>query len=469
MTNDLLKIIDKTLYFDDINLDTEIAQIYGTPTYVFSANKIRANIYLLQKSFSKHYNNSHIAYSMKNNFIPEICSIIAEKINTFETTSLLELRIIEQLILAKKSNLNVISTNLYKPDGLIEELINYPNVNSSKYQQSSSLIAIDSYQDFKNVERVAKALNKKIDVIVRVNPGIVMDTKSTIFASSTQTAKCASLITDINPILEISKNDDLSKWVLSRDNPPKKDSAENIILEASKSDYLNIIGLHGHLGSQVTNIHYYESFFEVITLFSKLISEKYDLSFEILDLGGGYPVQYSTTEEIPTINDIALLLASKLKEANIKPKLIIESGRFITATAGLLLSRVNLIKEVVDGSKNTIMDFSVYSDLLDVLTARWYYETLLVNNIPEISNTKTDTTWHIIGGTNDTLDQLDNKSQQNNQHRPFPRNLEVGDLIAIKNAGAYTTCFNSNYCGRPKPLTAIIDHSNADKIITIRS
>lgn len=466
----LLDIKENTLHFDGVNLIQSIAAKFGTPTYIFSENAIQQNLLNLQTAFTSQYSQTEIAYSIKNNMIFDISSIIAEEINYFETTSLAELLLVEKLAQQKNKPLNLISTNLFKPDGLIEQIINFGShiTLDKKNDKMSGILAIDSYQDMKNIERIAKKSNKKAKVLVRVNPGIQMSREKTIFASAYPDAKCSVIIKDIQPLIDLSQNDMIEEWLLKREHSPKYDFAERIIQEVEESEHLELLGIHGHLGSQVTNIDYFHHFFEVITLFYKLMEEKLGRNLSYLDLGGGYPVQYSKVEQVPSIEEIAVSLSKYISQAKITPHLIIESGRFVTASSGLLLSQVTLTKENPSGGKIAVLDMSVYSDLLDVITAKWNFDISLVNDLPRRMEKSTKYAWDLAGATNDTLDQLNpiNSSDNPNinQHS-FPRDLEPNDYVVVKNAGAYTTCFNSNYCGRPKPMIVLIDKNKNIRLI----
>ncbi|MHA1463100.1 MAG: diaminopimelate decarboxylase family protein [Candidatus Heimdallarchaeota archaeon] len=466
----LLNIKENTLHFDGVNLVQNIAAKYGTPTYIFSENAIKQNLHDMQTAFTSQYPQTEIAYSTKNNMIFDISSIIAEELNFFETTSLAELILIEKLSQQNNKPLNLISTNLYKPDGLIAQIINFGSQSTLdvKKNKMSGIIAIDSYQDMKNVERIAKKLNKKAKVLVRVNPGIQMSREKTIFASAYPDAKCSTIIKDIQPIIDLSQNESIDEWLLKRTHSPKYDFAERIIQEAEESKHLDLLGIHGHLGSQVTNIDYFHHFFEVITLFYKLMEEKLGRNFTYLDLGGGYPVQYSKTEQVPSIEEIAVSLSQYISRAKIAPRLIIESGRYITASSGLLLSQVNLTKENPSGGKIAVLDMSAYGDLLDVIAAKWHFDISLVNDLPVGTDPANKFDWDLVGSTNDTLDQLNpinNSDNSDNIPRSFPRDLEPNDFVVIKNAGAYTTCFNSNYCGRPKPMIVLIEKDKNIRLI----
>ncbi|MBK5112184.1 MAG: hypothetical protein KGD59_07575 [Candidatus Heimdallarchaeota archaeon] len=467
----------ESILFDEINL-RNIESKFGTPTYLFSADQIRRNIRFLREKMLKHNPRTKIAYSMKNNIIPEIFTIIANEIDYFETTSMLEQKIIEKITLKKKKNIHIISTNIYKPDGLIEDVIEFPNLVPSETEQvkCESFLAIDSYQDFKNIEKVAQKLGAKPKVLIRVNPGIKMDIEETIFASADVTAKCAVIISKIGPIINASNDPTISIWLPERQFIPEFDTAERLVKEASESDYLDLVGLHCHLGSQITNIEYFDRFFEVVTRFFKLMNEEIIDKLKILDFGGGYPVEYTHCECVPSIEDISKSLSKNIKNSNINPEIIIESGRFITANAGILLSKITITKENSEGQKIAVLDLSTYSDLLDILTAQWSYDYTLINDLPD---TKQEDiyNWKLVGGTNDTLDQLSHKTFKCNNCKDFkkekkeiafPRDLETGDLIIIKSAGAYTTCFNSTYSGRPKPHIVIKDTTSKQQIEKIR-
>jgi ornithine decarboxylase len=182
------------------------------------------------------------------------------------------------------------------------------------------------------------------------------------------------------------------------------------------------------------------------------MNEQVKNELQILDLGGGYPVDYINDGSVPTLASISQSLTSNLNKSMINPEIIIESGRFITATAATLISRIKITKESSSGRNLAILDMSVYSDLLDILVAKWFYDCKLVSNIPDKDSEVSTSNWDLVGVTNDALDQFISP----NEKRIFPRDLRTNDLIAIKNTGAYTTCFNSNYSGKPIAKKVII-------------
>jgi diaminopimelate decarboxylase len=472
-----------SLVFDTIDLEKEVISRYGTPTFIFSERKIRENIHFLKESFDQVYPDNKIAYSLKNNTLPSIVSIIDEELDYFESTSYVELKLLEYFgLLREKTPLNIISTNLYKSDGLLYELITYPEaIYEATGLQPRVFIAIDSYQDLQNVQRIAKKLEKKPEVFIRVNPGIQMSKHKTIFASATPDAKCSAIISNTDRITSYSDDPNISSWLYPRKKKLKFDYAEKLIEEAYSSEHLNLVGIHGHLGSQVEEMVYFDHFFEAITIFYRIMQEDYGDDLEILDLGGGYPVQYTPKNEVPSLESIAQNLAQKTSKQKINPELMLESGRFVTASAGTLLTKITSIKENPEGGFYAFLDMSVYTELLDVLVAYWDYYPLLVDaneNKQEKVPEKKSNSYTIVGATNDTLDQLSPRiircphcQQIIKKTIPptFSRDLHKDDYLAIMNTGAYTTCFQSNYCGRPNPIKLLIDNEEPPTIHLLKN
>ncbi|MHA1880074.1 MAG: diaminopimelate decarboxylase family protein [Candidatus Heimdallarchaeota archaeon] len=445
----LFQKVGNKIYFDGQDLTLLVSEKVKTPVYLFSERELHRNIDRLQNAFRKNYPNVSIAYSMKNNSLPEIVSIIAQRLESFEINSLKELQILEMLAKKNGSKFHPITTTLYKPPEFIAKMI------SSEFF-SEPLFAIDSFQDFRIVKKVAEQFKKRVNVLVRVNPGLETSSRDAVFASAGLNSKCGLPIGTIASLMEMNKTS-LTNTILTE--PPveqTKETAEYIIQEISKSNWLNLQGLHFHTGSQITDLDYFNNVYEIAALFYKWVKNEFATELTILDLGGGYPVQYLPVDKVPSLDAIANCLSTHLKKHAIAPEVILESGRYITASAGILLTTVKLIKQLLTGQRLAVLDFSVYSDLLDTLTAKWFYQPILVNNLPQETQTNSGICYELVGCTNDVLDRLpsylDTSSSsfsENINGHCFPRELKEGDLIAIKNAGAYTTCFNSEYSGKP--------------------
>ena len=418
----------------DTTVISNLCSKHKTPFYVYFESCIKENYEKLHNTFLKKYSKSQIAYSIKNCFIPKIINSLEQYKPLYEITSLGEMKLLKKMQIELDRS---IYTNIYKS----EESLRFALMNNVGFY------AIDSYSDLKHLETVSKELDKKANVLIRVNPAL--NIKDTIFASAVPWSKtgvemCTGYI----------------------------DCAENLLIKASESDNFNLAGLHGHLGSQVTNIEYYREFTESIVKFYADMENKYNFNMNMLDFGGGYPIKYKDNESISSIEEIANTIISCIKNYGINPNLVIESGRFISSDAGILVTKVVGTKNSPYVGKIVIVDASMYNHLLDSILVDWYFEIYKLNNI---TNKEKLEEVHIVGGTNDALDHLDpptndlcpwcNKEIPRTRKRKLPQ-IDEGDILIIKNAGAYTTCFNNNYCLLPKPEVLMI--TDGGEIIQIR-
>jgi len=451
-------ISNNELHFDNISL-ANLSETFGTPLYIFSEKKLLDNYNELYNAFNSLYPKIQIAYSTKNNVLGGVIEKILPKTNWFEVTSLGETQSVKKASDRVGAKPNIIQTNIYKPNDLILESI-----------ENGYILAIDSYQDCLNIERISKKIGIKAKVFLRVNPGIRMSIEKTIFSSATPWAKCANIISTSEELLEDLEKSETKSWLAPLNNIPSKDTAEYLSKYIAEKSIFNFLGIHAHPGSQVTSLDYYCYFSLIVARFFKRLNESLDSDLEYLDIGGGYPVDYKSGESIPEVKEIAKVIISNIEKTRISPKLIIESGRYITANAGSILSKVVLTKENAVTKNVAVLDISFYSNLIDTIAAHWYFESKLVNDLPNEEEMKE---YELFGITNDSLDLIDPQKRvcscgetlTPERKRIFPRVLKSGDLVLILNSGAYSTCFNSNYCLHSKPPVILIDTDNKIHLI----
>ncbi|MCK4848646.1 MAG: hypothetical protein KAT16_06465 [Candidatus Heimdallarchaeota archaeon] len=454
----MYSISNNEILMDNISL-ANLSKTFGTPLYIFSEKKLLDNYNELYDAFNSLYPKIQIAYSTKNNVLGGIVEKIFQKTDWFEVTSLGETQSVKKVSSKVRVKPNIIQTNLYKPSDLILESI-----------KNGYILAIDSFQDCVNIERIANKIGMKAKIFLRVNPGIRMSIEETIFSSATTWAKCANIISTSEELLKDLEISEVKSWFAPLHNIPLKDTAEYLSNYIDESPMFNFLGIHAHPGSQVTSLDYYYYFSLIVTRFFKHLNESLNNHLEYLDIGGGFPVDYNSGKNIPEVKEIAKVIISNIEKAKISPKLILESGRYITANAGSLLSKVVLTKENAVTKNIAVLDVSFYSDLIDTIAAHWYFESKLVNDLP---NEEESEVYELFGITNDSLDLMDPQKRvcscgkiiTPERKREFPRVLNSGDLVLIMNAGAYSTCFNSNYCLHSKPPVILIDTENKIHLI----
>ena len=216
-------------------------------------------------------------------------------------------------------------------------------------------------------------------------------------------------------------------------------SIENILELSSyisSSKNLKIVGVACHIGSQILGLDSYKAAArKTIELADMLLEMGIELDF--LDLGGGLGVPYNG-ETPPSPSELVACLENELSER--KERIIIEPGRSISANAGVLLTKVEYIKDkflIVDAAMNDLLRPALYKAEHDV----W--------------NLKKDSTqeakvWNIVGPICESSDFL-------------ARNISIpakeDDVLAIKSAGAYGFVMSSNYNSRPKSAEILVDGS----------
>lgn len=410
----------------------EVSRRYGTPCYVYFEDRIKENFERLRRAFCSLYPKTQIAYSIKNCFIPQIISILEKYTPLYEVTSLGEMLLLQRMGIGLN---RCIFTNIYKPLSALRFAIHH----------DLALFAIDSLSDLQSVRHAAEVLQKQISVLIRVNPAF--DIRDTVFASAVPWSKtgvemCAGHV----------------------------DCAEDLLLKATETDAFTVAGIHGHLGSQVISLEYYEKFAKSLTEFFSYAQTELTVPLKMIDFGGGYPISYgSNYKQVPTIRDIASTIVQCVQGLTPTPSLVIESGRYITGDAGILLTKVVTIKHSPHIGKIAVIDASMYNHLLDAVLVDWYFEVVKLgtihNSLEEV---------HIVGMTNDSLDHLDPPKEavcpgcgrplKRPRKRLLPK-LKEGDILVIKGAGAYTTCFNNNYCLLPLPAVVLVTTAGEIKLI----
>jgi diaminopimelate decarboxylase len=206
------------------------------------------------------------------------------------------------------------------------------------------------------------------------------------------------------------------------------------------SKNLNLVGLACHIGSQILDLDgYIESANKIFELSNKLSMEGITLDF--LDLGGGLGIAYEN--EVPPLpNELISVLEEKF--VGRKERLILEPGRSISANAGILLTKIEYIKDnflIVDAAMN------------DLLRPALYKASHGVSNLKDKKENAKN--WDIVGPVCESSDFL---------AKNVYLEAEEGDCIAIKNAGAYGFVMASNYNSRPRACEVLIDGNESSLI-----
>lgn len=233
------------------------------------------------------------------------------------------------------------------------------------------------------------------------------------------------------------------------------DEALELYKTAAKLEFIKIVGIDCHIGSQLLDVSpCVEAFEKILLLVEKITAEKINISH--IDIGGGLGIRYQRDEVAPKVadylNPILDLLQKYNQKNNTKISLILEPGRRMVGNSGALLMNVEYLKH--GETKNFVVVDAAMNDLMRPALYDAWHEILPVN----IENTGETKIYDIVGPICETGDFI-------GKERKFDSQIQSGDFLAAMSAGAYGMSMASNYNARPRVAEVLV---SADKVQLIR-
>jgi len=307
------------LFAEDVDV-AKIAESVGTPVYIYSKATILDHFEKIKKAFAEL--DTTICYSIKACGNINILKILACAGSGFDIVSGGELYRAQQ---AGADMKKIVFAGVGKTD---EEII-------AALKAGIAYFNIESEAEFENLIKLAEQTGVKTKAALRVNPDVDPKTHKHLATGK----KEAKFGVDI-------------------------ERAERIFAQYGKNDYVNLCGIHVHLGSGGKTIDpYCEAVEKVLPLVDALRRKGFKI--ETLDLGGGYGADYQT-DTVPTAADYADGIVPLLKGKDLK--LILEPGKSIMANAGILLTKVLYLKQggrkkfvIVDAGMNDLIRPCLYN------------------------------------------------------------------------------------------------------------
>ncbi|WP_428994855.1 diaminopimelate decarboxylase [Helicobacter pullorum] len=365
----------------------QIAKEYQTPIFAYDFDKIEEYYHQFKSAFSGR--KTLICYALKANSNLSVVKKLASLESGADCVSLGE---IKRAILAGIPPYKIIYSGVGKQEEEIKEAI----------KLGILFINIESKAELFKVESIAKSLNTKARISIRVNPDIDPQTHPYI-STGLKENKFG---------IEIQE-------------------AKSLYLHAHKSEFLEPIGIHFHIGSQLTKLQpIYESAQKIAKLVHSLLALKIDIKF--FDIGGGLGITYSNET---TINpyDYAQSILECLRGLDLT--IICEPGRFIIGNAGVFL--VKVLYEKISQNKRFVIVDGAMNDLIRPSLYNAYHQIIPLTQ-PQGEKSPAD----IVGPICESGDYLG----KNIELPP----LKEGDILAILSSGAYGFSMSSNYNTRPR-------------------
>ena len=393
-----------------------LATKYGTPLYIYDFDYIKSRYLALKNAFSAR--KSLVCFAVKANSNLSVLKFLANLGSGFDCVSIGEVR---RALLAGANAYKIIFSGVGKKDEELKEAL----------QNNILMINLESPAEMLRLENIAKELKKQARISIRVNPNV--DAKT-------------------HPYISTGLNENKFGVEISE--------AKKMYLYAKKSEWLQPYGIHFHIGSQLTDL---APIIEAANIVSNIMSELKALEIDIkfFDVGGGIGVVYENENEI-SLYDYAQGILGALKGQDVT--VICEPGRFLTANAGVFLTKVLYQKlnskkrfVIVDGAMNDLIRPSLYNAHHGISVVSKQNGEISnensVQNLNEIS--KADVVGPICESSDFLAKNID-----------LPE-LKNGDLLLVKSAGAYGFSMSSNYHSRFRCGEVALENG-ADRLIRRR-
>ena len=393
-----IHVKEGNLFVENI-LGAELAKKYGTPAFIYSSEVIRNN-YALYSNQKRA--DDLICYAVKANSNLNILKMLVDIGSGFDVVSGNELK---KCLLAGADKNKIVFSGVAKSEEEITHAI----------ENEILSINIESINEYKRIEKISSSLNKKVKCALRVNPDITIGSHKYI-ETGAKSSKFGLGKKDVNEVSEL----------------------------ALKSENIELTTIACHIGSQISDENLIlQSLDYIFVIAEELKKQGHEIS--CLDIGGGLGIKYHNEKK----GDPALLIKEIKRRLNgTNYKFILEPGRSIIGNAGILISKVEYIKEAGD-KKFAIIDTGMNDLIRPSLYEAWH-------GVMELENRKVKSEkYDIAGPVCETGDVL----ATDRELRILPN-----DIIAIMDVGAYGSVMSSNYNSRLKPVEILVTGDKAEVI-----
>ena len=385
----------------------KLSEKYQTPFYLYDFDYIETQYKKLKDAFKAR--KSIISYAIKANSNLSVVSHLASLGSGADCVSIGE---VKRALLSGIPKYKIIFSGVGKSDNEIKEAL----------EADILMINIESEAELFRVETIAKELDKVARISVRVNPNIDPQTHPYISTGLHEN----KFGVDIN-------------------------TAKRIYIKSKNSKNLEPIGIHFHIGSQLTQLAPIKEASEIVAnLVRNLLS--LDIEIKFFDVGGGLGIHYDN-ETLIEPAEYAQSILETLKGLDVT--IICEPGRFIVGNSGVFITKV--LYEKINGDKRFVIVDGAMNDLLRPSLYNAYHK---IENISKISDDNLEMTdCNVVGPVCESGDF-------------FAKNIKLpksehNDLLSIYSAGAYGFTMSSTYNTRPKVAEVAIQNG-IDRLIRKR-
>jgi diaminopimelate decarboxylase len=372
-----------------------IAAAEGTPLYVYSAAVFRERYQAIDGAFNGYPHALH--YALKANSALAIARLLRGLGSSVDANSVWEIEVARR---AGFEPSQIVFTGVGKTPAELESAV----------ALGVKAINVESAGELARLEAIGSRLGRAVRVAIRVNPDI--DAKS-------------------HP--HISTGLKINKFGVPLDD------ARALLQTLKTRPFLRLVAIHVHVGSQITSLDPLRRAAALAAAVSQELQQQ-GFTLEYVDVGGGLGVSYDGGE-VPSAADYVGALVGAVRHTSLP--IVVEPGRSIAAAAGALVARVIDVKPRTAESDFIIIDAGMTELMRPALYGAFH-------RIEPVSSPATgDHHYEVVGPVCESSDVV-------GRDRMLPP-MKEGDIVAIRDAGAYGSAMASNYNRRPLPAEVLVD------------
>lgn len=387
----------------------ELANQYGTPLYIFDEASFRKRIESYTANFHSDLFETQVLFASKSLLTKAIAKIIAVSPLGQDVVSAGEIFV--GLAAGVKPDKMYFHGNNKSDEELVYAL-----------QNEVGTIVLDNRMEAKRLEQIAEKMNKRPKVLLRINPGVEAHTHQYIQTASLDSKFGESIFDE--QIFEF-------------------------ITQLHESQFLNFVGFHSHIGSQVFDR---ESFFKAslaMMEFAQTSQEKTNYPITEINFGGGFGVYYTEEDQPFEMAEFLPEFVKYIEKESVRlglqlNKICIEPGRSLVNASGSTLYRIGDLKDTVSGKHYLFIDGGM-SDNIRPALYQAQYEAAITNKITEPATIE----YTVAGKACESGDKLI-------ENITLPQ-AATGDLLLVNGTGAYNYTMASNYNRLARPAMIHID------------
>jgi len=386
---------------------SNLAQQFGTPLFIMDEALMRKQMRLFKQCFKHSLVSTEVAYASKAFLNLAMCRLVDEEGLHLDVVSGGE------LYTAKQAKFPM------------EKILFHGNHNTQEELQMAldykvGLIVLDNPFEVDTIQNLNPS--QPVPVLLRVNPGIEAHTHDYIATSRLDSKFGMNIFSD---------------------------ETLDLIASLNKNDQFDFKGLHCHIGSQIFDEISFIKEIQTLLHYVKRIFDERGIIVEVLNLGGGFGVQYTAEDQVLDLEaTLPQLLDTVYTEAlrlNLQiPKIIIEPGRSIVANAGITVYTIGATKKTPSGKEYVFVDGSM-ADHIRTALYQAKYEAALVDRMDETA----DHPYSLAGRACESGDIL--------IHDCLLPKVEINDILCVFSTGAYHYSMSSNYNRLLKPAVIFVN------------